>query len=127
MTNNIINEFLDPINTFAVIGVSRDETKYGRKVFNFLKNKGFKVFPINPKVDLINGEKCYSSLDDLPVLPDVVSFIVPPSITKVIVEKCRELGINKVWLQPGSESEEVIKFCKDNNIECVHNQCVLLN
>ncbi len=34
------------------------------------------------------------------------------------------LGIKKVWMQPGSESEKAIKYCEDNKIDAIHNACV---
>lgn len=122
-----IKEFIDKNNIFAVVGVSKDKTKYGRKVFDDLKKSGYKVFPINPKVDFILKYKCYKTLKDLPIKPDVVNFVVPPKVVEKVIIECKELGINKVWLQPGSESDKVIEYCKSNKIECLHNQCVLLN
>ncbi len=124
---NIIEKFINKNNIFAVVGVSKDETKYGRKVFDDLKNAGYKAYPVNPKLEFILEDKCYASLKDLPVKPDVVSFVVSPKVVESVIIECKELGINKIWLQPGSESEKVINYCKDNNIECLHNQCIMLN
>ncbi len=126
MGENIIDDFLEKKNVFAVIGVSRDVTKYGRKVFDDLRGSGFKVFPLNPKADIIDGQKCYASLEDLPVIPDVVVFVVPPVVGEKLVIKCKKLGIKNIWLQPGSESETLIKYCSDNSINCVHDQCVMI-
>ena len=122
-----IKDFINKDNIFAVIGVSKDKIKYGRKVFDDLKKFGYKVYPINPKVDFIEETKCYKTLKDLPEVPDVVSFVVPSKVVESLIIECKELGITKVWLQPGSESEKVIDYCKNNNIECVHNQCIMLN
>ena len=123
----IIEKFINKDNVFAVVGVSKDKSKYGRKVFDDLKKFGYKVYPVNPKLELISENKCYATLKELPIKPDVVSFVVPPQVVETLIIKCKELGINKVWLQPGSESEKVINYCKDNNIECLHNQCIMLN
>ncbi len=123
----IIKKFINKDNVFAVVGVSKDKSKYGRKVFDDLKKYKFKVYPVNPKVEFISENKCYATLKELPIKPDVVSFVVPPQVVETLIIKCKELGINKVWLQPGSESEKVINYCKDNNIECLHNQCIMLN
>jgi predicted CoA-binding protein len=62
------------------------------------------------------GDKCYPSLENLPVKPNVVDVVVPPKVTEHTVEICKKLGIMKVWMQPGSESEKAIKFCEKNNI-----------
>ncbi|MFB6076067.1 MAG: CoA-binding protein [Candidatus Aenigmatarchaeota archaeon] len=123
--NGIIDDFLKKENTFAVVGVSRDSDKYGYKVWKDLKNSGYTVYPINPKTSVMEGEKCYSSLEDLPQKPDVVDIAVPPQITEKIVEQCKKIGVEKVWMQPGSESEEAIDFCERNNIDVLHGMCVM--
>jgi predicted CoA-binding protein len=41
----------------------------------------------------------------------VVDVVVPPKVTEHTVETCQKLGITRVWMQPGSESEKAIKFC----------------
>lgn len=122
----LIEKFLDSKNVFAVIGVSRDPEKYGHKVYKDLKKAGYTVYPINPKAESIDGDKCYNSLRELPERPDVVDIVVPPKITERIIKECKELGIKRVWMQPGSESEEAISFCKENNIEVVHSVCVMV-
>ena len=122
----LIEKFLDSKNVFAVIGVSRDPEKYGYKVYKDLKKAGYTVYPINPKAESIDGDKCYNSLRELPERPDVVDIVVPPKITERIIKECKELGIKRVWMQPGSESEEAISFCKENNIEVIHSVCVMV-
>jgi len=123
----LIKEFLKKENIFAVIGVSRNKEKYGYKVYQDLKEAGYKIYPINPTTEEIDGEKCYPSLEELPKKPDVVVIIVPPEIAYKIAEKCKELNINKIWMQPGSESKESIDFCKENNIEVIHSSCVMIS
>jgi len=124
---DLIELFLNKKNVFAVIGVSNNLLKYGRKVYDDLKIQKYKVYPINPTENFIANDKCYSDLRNLPQTPDVVVFVVPPSITEKVLLECNKLGINKIWLQPGSESEKAINFCKQKNISCLHNQCVMLN
>jgi hypothetical protein len=126
MKTRLIKEFLDKKNIFAVVGVSRNPEKYGNKVYKDLKNAGYKTYAINPKADFILGEKCYHNLKELPEKPDVVDIVVPSEITEKIVHECKELDIDKVWLQPGSESEKAINYCKKNNIELVYGICVMI-
>jgi len=122
----MLGEFLDKKNVFAVVGVSRDPEKYGYKVYRDLKSGGYTVYAVNPKLDEIMGDRCFHSLGDLPVVPDVASIVVPPGIAELIVHECKELGIKKVWLQPGSESEKAIAFCRENGILALHGVCVMV-
>lgn len=126
MNDELINDFLNKKNVFAVVGVSKDSSKYGRKVYEYLKKSGYIVYPINPNIDSIDNVKCYSNLNKTPKNPDVVVFVVPPKITERTLIDCKELGIKKVWMQPGSESNEAIKYCNENGIIVLHDVCVMM-
>ena len=123
---SLIQKFLDKRNVFAVVGASRNPEKYGHKVFRDLRDAGYKVYPVNPNAEEILGVKCYPSLKDLPEKPDVVDLVVPPRVTEKVVRECKELGVRMVWMQPGSESEDAIKFCVENGMEVVHGVCVMV-
>ncbi|HUV80205.1 MAG TPA: CoA-binding protein, partial [Candidatus Bathyarchaeia archaeon] len=116
MNPNLIQEFLRKENVFVVIGVSENPKKYGHQVYKDLKEAGYTVYPVNPHIDEVLGDCCYPSLSDLPEKPDIVDTVVPPEVTERIVEECKVLGIDKVWMQPGSESEQAIAYCRQNNI-----------
>lgn len=126
MDERIIEEFLNKKNVIAVVGVSKDPEKYGHRVYKDLKSGGYKVYPVNPNANEILGDKCYSSLEVLPEKPDVVDVVVPPKVTEEVVKTCKKLGITKVWMQPGSESETAIKFCRDNNIAIIFGKCIMV-
>ncbi|MCO1604787.1 CoA-binding protein [Desulfosporosinus nitroreducens] len=121
-----INELLSQ-KTWAVIGVSNNTDKYGYKVYKQLRKAGYSVFPINPGLQSIDGDPCYPSLAALPKKPDAVSIVVPPKITEQVVKECNDLGITKVWMQPGSESKNAIQDGEEHGITVVHNQCVLIH
>lgn len=126
MNEKLVKEFLSKKNIFAVVGASRDPEKYGHQVYKDLKNAGYEVYAVNPNAEEILGDKCYPSLENLPVKPDVVDIVVPPRVTEHTVETCKKLGITKVWMQPGSESEKAIKFCEQNGIDVVYGVCVMV-
>ena len=126
MNEELIKAFLDKKNVFAVVGASRDPRKYGYQVYKDLRSAGYKVYPVNPNAREILGDKCYSSLENLPVKPDVVDVVVPPKVTEHTVETCQKLEITRVWMQPGSESEKAIKFCEENGIDVVYGLCVMI-
>ena len=122
----LVNEFLKKENIFAVIGVSRDSNKYGHIVYFTLKKYGYRVFAVNPKIDKVEGDRVYPNLSVLPNKPDIVDFVVPPKIGLDVVKEAKKLGITRIWLQPGSESKEIIDYCKKNNMKVLHNICVMI-
>ena len=122
----LIQEYLNKKNIFAVIGVSTDPKKYGYQVYEDLRSAGYKVYPVNPNASEVLGDNCYPTLKDLPEIPDVVDIVVKPSVTEGIVVDCYKLGIKRVWMQPGSESEDAINFCKENGIDVLYGVCVMV-
>ena len=124
MSGNI-TEFLSH-KIWAVIGVSNNPAKYGHKVYLQLKEAGHTVYAINPGLKSIDGDTCYPSLGALPTKPDAVSVVVPPKVTEQVIKDCIELGITRVWMQPGSESAEAIRNGEEHGIAMIHDQCVLI-
>jgi predicted CoA-binding protein len=112
---------------WAIVGASHDPAKFGNKIVRDLHNAGYVVYPVNPKGGEIEGVKVYPSLADLPEEPDVVDIVVPPAVTEKVVRQVKELGLSCVWMQPGSESEDAIRFCEENGIAVVHSACAMIN
>jgi uncharacterized protein len=124
-SKKLVEEFLTQ-KKFAVVGVSLKKTKFGNAIYKELKQKGYTVFPINPNIQTFEGETCYPDLLSLPEKVDAIIINVPPVQTEKVVREAKAAGINKVWLQQGSQSEEAIKYCEENNIDCVSNECILM-
>lgn len=122
---SVVSRILRNNRTFAVVGVSQDTQKYGHEVFEALVQRGYVVYPINPKYERVDGRRCYASVDDLPQKPDVVVTVVPPGVTEQVIQSCIRQGIKTVWMPPGSWSEAAVDTCEANGIEEVHDICLV--
>ena len=122
---NLIQEFINQ-RVWAVVGASTDPSKYGNQVFRNLRNAGYTVYGINPHGGQIEGQDLYRNLSDLPEKPAVVDTVVPPHVTERVVQQCAELGLTRVWMQPGSESDTAIEFCQQHGIRVVHGTCAMI-
>jgi len=126
-----IKEFLNIKNTIGFIGATIQKEKWGYKKYKELKDAGFKIYPINPKYDKIDGDRCFPTLFSLIKYlnknPDLVITVVPPQVTEKVVEQCKNYGIDKIWMQPGSESKKAVDFCKDNNINVIQKICIVMD
>src|SRR4030043_1114018 len=110
---DLIKEFMAQ-KRFAIVGATDNPEKYGHQIFKNLKNRGYEVYPVNPKLKELEGTRCYASLANIPVKVDVVDFVVPPGVTEEILKECKELGLSRIWLPPGSERERGITFCNES-------------
>jgi len=120
-----VREFLEQ-PTLAVVGVSRAGNKFGNTAYRELKSKGYRVYPVHPEAEAIDGDRCYPSLNALPEPADGVLIVVPPQQTEKVVRDAAEAGIRRVWMQQGAESLAAIRFCEEQGIDVVHNECVLM-
>ncbi|MEG0797996.1 MAG: CoA-binding protein [Acidaminococcaceae bacterium] len=110
---------------WAVVGANGNKDKFGCKIYKRLVQAGYEVYPVNPGLTEIAGEKCYATLTELPVVPDVVNVIVPAKIAVTVVEEAAALGIKLVWLQPGSDKPAVITAAHDLKLDVICD-CVLV-
>jgi predicted CoA-binding protein len=113
-------------HTLAIVGVSRSGKGYGNTVVKNLTAKGYEILPVHPSANEVAGVEAYGSLADLPETVGGLILVVPPPQTEILVEKARETGITRIWMQPGAESAAAIQFCEDNNIEVVYDQCIMV-
>lgn len=122
---SLVKDFLNQ-KSFAVIGSFRNESKYAFRILRKLRKKGYEVCPVNPRLDEVDGLKCYKSISDMPFAVDVANIVTPPEITERIVRECKDKGVYRVWLQPGAESIKAIEFCERNKIKVIYNLCVMV-
>jgi len=120
-----IDDFLS-LKSFAVVGASRERSKYGNIVYRELRSRGFRVFAVNPLAHEIEKDPCYPTLGDLPEKVDGAVIVVPPEEAERAVRAAIATGIRAVWMQPGAESEEAIRACVENGLSTIHNACVLV-
>lgn len=95
--------------TVAVIGASNDRSKYGNKAVRAYLRMGFKVYPVNPKEETVEGLKSYSSILDIPVEIDRATLYVPPKVGMKIIEEIAQKGVGELYFNPGAESDELVE------------------
>jgi len=124
-SKQLVDDFINQKN-IAVVGVSRKKSKFGNYIYRELKKKDYHVFPVNPKLEFSEGDKCYPNLFSVPEKLDGVIINVSPPEAINILKDVSAAGIKRVWLQQGSQSDEAVKFCEENNIDCVSNECIIM-
>ena len=120
-----IDDFLAQ-EALSVVGVSRDPDKFGSMAHRELESKGYRLFAVNPNADRINGTRCYPNLRALPEPVGGVLIVVPPHQTEQVVQDAVAVGIRRVWMQRGAESEAAIRFCEDHDVSTIHGECILM-
>ena len=123
----VLEKLKEENTSIALIGASNDRSKYGNKIYRDLRSKGYNVTPINPKENKIEGDRAYTSVEEMEKLPDIANFVIPPPIAMKIAQHAASLGIKHLWFQPGSESEELEDWLKNTDgIEYLVNACIMV-
>lgn len=125
----VIDLLSDRSTTVAVVGANDNPSKYGNRIYRDLKSKGYEVYAVNPNRDEVDGDRCWPSLADLPQPPTIVDFVVPPAVTRKVLEECLDLGLTNVWIQPGAgdEDEAVLEFLRGNEFNHVSDgACIMV-
>ena len=124
-TKQILKDFM----SVAVIGMSKNPSKPANEVPMLLSRKGYRIIPINPTADEIEGMKAYNSIADVPNEIEILNVFRPSEealeITKQAVARKKEKGdIQVIWLQLGIENDEAKKLAEENGIEFVQDKCM---
>lgn len=94
--------------TVAVIGASRDRSRFGNISVRAHLRQGYRVFPINPHAAEIEGLPTYHRLAELPVEHlDRVTVYVPPETGIHLLEEIAECDVDEIWFNPGSADDEL--------------------
>lgn len=125
MKKVMIDNFLS-LENIAVAGVSSKGTGFGLSVYNQLKKSGYNVFAINRNGGYYKEIKLYKNINEIDVKIDGVVTVIPPMETIGFIKEAVKSGIQNFWMQQGSESDEAINYCKENNLNYITGECILM-
>jgi len=100
----------------AIIGASKNREKFSNKAVRAYKENHHVVFPVNPNEREIEGLACYNSVFEIPLDIDAASIYLPPALGIKVADDIIKKKIKKVYLNPGSESDEIIRKLKKKRL-----------
>jgi predicted CoA-binding protein len=112
--------------TIAVIGLSEDPSKPSHYVSAYMQQRGYKLYPINPSISEVLGEKSYASLSDLPIKPDIVDVFRLPKFIPAIVDEMIQLNLPNLWVQQGIINLEAANRAEAAGIHVVMDRCIMV-
>ncbi len=112
--------------TIAVIGLSEVPAKPSHYVSEYMQQRGYKIYPINPSIPEVLGEKSYASLADLPIKPDIVNVFRLPKFIPAIVDEMLQLNLPNLWVQQGIIHQEAAARAEAGGIRVVMDRCIMI-
>ena len=118
-------EVLNIYRNYAVIGVSENKEKFGYRIYQRLKERGYQVYGVSPIYQSIDDDKLYPNLESIPAPIDVVVFVVSPKHVLYYVDEMRNIGIGYAWMQPGTYTDDIIEYIESHGIKAIKD-CILI-
>jgi predicted CoA-binding protein len=112
--------------TIAVIGLSEVHSKPSHYVSEYMQQHGYKIYPVNPSIQSVLGEKSYASLAELPIKPDIVNVFRLPKFIPAIVDEMFNLSLPNLWVQMGIINLEAATRAEAGGIHVVMDRCIMV-
>lgn len=96
------------VKTVAIIGASNNRAKFGNKAVRAFLQRGYEVFPVNPREERIEGLPVFKSIAEVPGRLEKISVYLPPAVVLKVLPAIAAKGCDELWLNPGAESDAVV-------------------
>jgi len=120
----LIDRILAEARTVAVVGISDKPDRPSHVVARYLKERGYRIIPVNPALKDVLGEKAYPSLSEVPEPVDLVDVFRKSADVPPIAEEAVRSGARFFWMQEGVVNEEARERLEGAGIPVVMDRCV---
>ncbi len=124
-TDDEIRELLEQYKVIAVVGLSDKPTRASHSVSAYMQRAGYRIIPVNPRIDEVLGEKAYASLTDIPEPVEIVDIFRRPDEVPEIVDQAIEIGAKVIWMQEGIAHNASADKARAAGLTVVMNKCIL--
>jgi predicted CoA-binding protein len=120
-----IRDILARHGTIAMVGASANTSRPSYFAMKYLKQKGFRVIPVNPgQADKeILGEKVYASLAEIEEQVDIVDVFRTSDAALAVAREAIAIGAKVVWMQIGVRNDEAARLAEEAGLRVVMNRC----
>ncbi len=110
-------------DTWAVVGLSTNESRAAHGVAEVLQRYGKRVVPVHPKAQTVHGEPGYASLAEIPFPVDVVDVFVNSHLAGQVADEAVAIGAKAVWFQLGVVDESAWERTRAAGLDMVMDRC----
>ncbi len=125
-TQEEMTQILRSARTIAVVGLSPDPERSSHSVAAEMQRRGYRVIPVNPRVQEVLGEKSYPTLLDIPLPVDIVDVFRRSETLPAVVEEAVQISAPVIWAQEGVYNEEAAELAKRHGKIMIMNACLMV-
>ncbi|NJL93408.1 MAG: CoA-binding protein [Anaerolineae bacterium] len=124
MNDTALRELLQNAQVIAVVGHSDNPERDSYQIAQYLRRAGYRVYPVNPTVEAIDGQRSYANLADIPEPVDIVDVFRRAENLPDIVAEALAAGAKAVWGQLGVAHPEAEARATAANLPLVMDRCI---
>jgi predicted CoA-binding protein len=122
----VIEKILQQTKTIAVVGFSSNAAKAGYYVSEYMQRNGYRIIPVNPRLNEGLGEPAYRSLQEIEEPVDLVLIFRRPEAVPPFVDEAISIGAPAVWMQLGIVHEDSAEKARAAGLDVVMDRCILI-
>lgn len=119
-----LDRILRDYRRIAVVGASASPDKPANEVPLIMRERGYAILAVNPRLEAWEGQPAYKSLADVPPPVEVVNVFRPAEEAPAIAREAVKIGAKALWLQTGIRSEEAKRIAEEAGLLYVEDRCV---
>ncbi len=124
-TTDPVTELLKQAKTIAVVGLSNNPMRPSHGVSAYMQSQGYRIIPVNPRIESSLGEKAYGSLREVRDKIDIVNIFRRPEFVEEIVDEAIRLKVPAIWMQEDVVQEKAAEKARQAGIFVVMDRCIL--
>ncbi len=122
-----LRAILDDVRTIAVVGASANPVRASFFVMKYLKDKGYRIIPVNPALAgrEVLGARGHAALADVPEPIDMVDIFRSSDAAGGIVDEVLALAPlpKAVWMQFNVRDDDAAARAEARGVRVVMNRC----
>ena len=110
--------------TLAVVGLSAQWHRPSYFAAKYMRDHGYRIFPVNPRYDEVLGQRCYPDLQSVPEPIDIVDCFRKAEEIPASADAAVAVGAKVLWMQLGIVNDEAAQRASAAGLDVVMNRCV---
>jgi len=120
-----ITDLLKRAKTIAVVGLSDNPLRPSHGVSAYMQAHGYRIIPVNPRIQASLGQKAYPTLLDVPEKIDIVNIFRRSEFVEDVVDQAIQLKVPAIWMQEEVIHEKAAEKARKAGIFVLMDHCIL--
>ncbi len=112
----------------AIVGLSDNPDRPSFQVATYLREHGFTIIPVNPKLTQWSGIPSFPSIKSIPreTTIDIVDIFRKSSeVMAIVTEVINSARAPVIWMQEGVSDDDAAMLARNHSLEVIMDACIM--